>query len=433
MKYSRSGISTTKDTPNDAEIISHKLMIRSGMIKKLASGLYTWMPLGLKILKRIENIIRKEMNRVGALEILMPAIQPAELWKESGRWDKYGPELLRISDRHDRDFCFGPTHEEIITDIVRNGVKSYKQLPIIYYQIQTKFRDEIRPRFGVMRAREFLMKDAYSFHENDSCLNQTYDIMFNAYKKIFENIGFEYKVVVADNGQIGGSESHEFHVIAENGEDELIFSDKSDYAINAELFSEPPNEGDDSPDGSGKVQIKRGIEVGHIFKLGTSYSNSMNAMISNKNNENITMTMGCYGIGVSRIAAAAIEQSNDKNGIIWPKSISPFDIVLIPIGYFKKEKIREYANNIYKELIRLNFDVLLDDRDISPGIMFSDSDLIGVPYKIIIGNQYLENGSLELKERVSSKTFTIHEKSNTVQVSKDTIKAIKDTLLEENQ
>ena len=433
MKYSRSGISTTKDTPNDAEVISHKLMIRSGMIKKLASGLYTWMPLGLKILKRIENIIRKEMNRVGALEILMPAIQPAELWKESGRWDKYGPELLRISDRHDRDFCFGPTHEEIITDIVRNGVKSYKQLPIIYYQIQTKFRDEIRPRFGVMRAREFLMKDAYSFHENDSCLNKTYDIMFNAYKKIFENIGFEYKVVVADNGQIGGSESHEFHVIAENGEDELIFSDKSDYAINAELFSEPPNEGDDSPDGSGKVQIKRGIEVGHIFKLGTSYSNSMNAMISNKNNENITMTMGCYGIGVSRIAAAAIEQSNDKNGIIWPKSISPFDIILIPIGYLKNEKIQEYANNIYKELIKLNFDVLLDDRDISPGIMFSDSDLIGVPYKIIIGNQYLENGSLELKERVSSKTFTIHEKSNTVQVSKDTIKAIKDTLLEENQ
>ena len=433
MKYSRSGICTTKDTPSDAEVISHKLMIRSGMIKKLASGLYTWMPLGLKILKRIENIIRKEMKRVGALEILMPAIQPAELWKESGRWDKYGPELLRISDRHDRDFCFGPTHEEIITDIVRNGVKSYKQLPIIYYQIQTKFRDEIRPRFGVMRAREFLMKDAYSFHENDTCLNHTYDIMFNAYKKIFENIGFEYKVVVADNGQIGGSESHEFHVIAENGEDELIFSDKSDYAINAELFSEPPNEGDDSPDGSGKVQIKRGIEVGHIFKLGTSYSKSMNAMISNKNNENITMTMGCYGIGVSRIAAAAIEQSNDKNGIIWPKSISPFDIVLIPIGYLKNEKIREYANNIYKELIKLNFDVLLDDRDISPGIMFSDSDLIGVPYKIIIGNQYLENGSLELKERITSKTFTIHEKSDSVQVSKDTIDMIKDTLLQKNQ
>ena len=433
MKYSRSGISTTKDTPNDAEVISHKLMIRSGMIKKLASGLYTWMPLGLKILKRIENIIRKEMNRVGALEILMPAIQPAELWKESGRWDKYGPELLRISDRHDRDFCFGPTHEEIITDIVRNEVKSYKQLPIIYYQIQTKFRDEIRPRFGVMRAREFLMKDAYSFHENESCLNKTYDIMFNAYKKIFENIGFEYKVVVADNGQIGGSESHEFHVIAENGEDELIFSDKSDYAINAELFSEPPNEGDDSPDGSGKVQIKRGIEVGHIFKLGTSYSKSMNAMTSNKNNENITMTMGCYGIGVSRIAAAAIEQSNDKNGIIWPKSISPFDIALIPIGYMKNEKIREYANNIYEELIKLNFDVLLDDRDISPGIMFSDSDLIGIPYKIIIGNQYLEKGSLELKERVSSKTFTIHEKSNSVQVSKDTINMIKETLLEKNQ
>tara|TARA_B100000609_G_scaffold117317_1_gene93391 strand:- start:1929 stop:3230 length:1302 start_codon:yes stop_codon:yes gene_type:complete len=433
MKYTQSGITTTKDTPNDAEIISHKLMIRSGMIKKLASGLYTWMPLGLRILKRIENIIREKMNDTNALEILMPAIQPSELWKETGRWEKYGPELLRLTDRHEREFCFGPTHEEIITDIVRNEIKSYKQLPIIYYQIQTKFRDEIRPRFGVMRAREFLMKDAYSFHESEACLNKTYEIMFDTYKRIFEEIGFEYKVVVADNGQIGGSESHEFHVIADNGEDELIFSDKSDYAINAELFPEPPKEGDVSPDGSGKVKIKRGIEVGHIFKLGKNYSHAMNANISNKENKNITITMGCYGIGVSRIAAAAIEQSHDDKGIIWPKSITPFHIVIISIGYSKNEKIKGYSDDVYQKLMACGVDVLLDDRDISPGIMFSDSDLIGVPYKIIVGKQYLENKNLEIKERVSDKTFTISENSNSVQANSNTIEAVLKIIFEKNQ
>ena len=424
MKYTQSGIITTKDTPNDAEIVSHKLMIRSGMIKKLASGLYTWMPLGLKILKKIENIIREEMNKVNALEILMPAIQPSELWKETGRWNKYGPELLRLADRHEREFCFGPTHEEIITDIVRNELKSYKQLPIIYYQIQTKFRDEIRPRFGVMRAREFLMKDAYSFHENESSLNETYKMMFNTYKKIFEEIGFEFKVVVADNGQIGGSESHEFHVIAENGEDELIFSDKSDYAINAELFSEPPKEGDTSPDGLGKVKIKRGIEVGHIFKLGKNYSEAMNATISNKENKNVTITMGCYGIGVSRIAAAAIEQSNDEKGIMWPSRIAPYQIVIISIGYSKNQKIKDYSDEIYQKLLKSGVDVLLDDRDASPGIMFSDSDLIGIPHKLIIGKQYLENKNLELKKRNPDKTFTISESSNSVQANTSTIEAI---------
>ena len=424
MKYTQSGITTTKDTPNDAEIVSHKLMIRSGMIKKLASGLYTWMPLGLKILKKIENIIREEMNKVNALEILMPAIQPSELWKETGRWNKYGPELLRLADRHEREFCFGPTHEEIITDIVRNELKSYKQLPIIYYQIQTKFRDEIRPRFGVMRAREFLMKDAYSFHENESSLNETYKMMFDTYKKIFEEIGFEFKVVVADNGQIGGSESHEFHVIAENGEDELIFSDKSDYAINAELFSEPPKEGDTSPDGLGKVKIKRGIEVGHIFKLGKNYSEAMNATISNKENKNVTITMGCYGIGVSRIAAAAIEQSNDEKGIMWPSRIAPYQIVIISIGYSKNQKIKDYSDEIYQKLLKSGVDVLLDDRDASPGIMFSDSDLIGVPHKLIIGKQYLENKNLELKNRNTDKTFTISESSNSVQANTSTIEAI---------
>jgi len=433
MKYTQSGITTTKDTPNDAEIISHKLMIKSGMIKKLASGLYTWMPLGLRILKKIENIIREKMNDTNALEILMPAIQPSELWKETGRWEKYGPELLRLTDRHEREFCFGPTHEEIITDIVRNEIKSYKQLPIIYYQIQTKFRDEIRPRFGVMRAREFLMKDAYSFHESEACLNKTYEIMFDTYKRIFEEIGFEFKVVIADNGQIGGSESHEFHVIADNGEDELIFSDKSDYAINAELFPEPPKEGDVSPDGSGKVKIKRGIEVGHIFKLGKNYSHAMNANISNKENKNITITMGCYGIGVSRIAAAAIEQSHDDKGIIWPKSITPFHIVIISIGYSKNEKIKGYSDDVYQKLIACGVDVLLDDRDISPGIMFSDSDLIGVPYKIIVGKQYLENKNLEIKERASDKTFTISENSNSVQANSNTIEAVLKIIFEKNQ
>ena len=424
MKFSKSGISTTKNTPNDAEIISHKLMIRSGMIKKLASGLYTWMPLGLRILKKIENIIRSEMDKVNALEILMPAIQPSELWKESGRWDKYGPELLRLTDRHEREFCFGPTHEEIITDIARKDINSYKQLPLIYYQIQTKFRDEIRPRFGVMRAREFLMKDAYSFHENEECLNKTYEIMFQAYKNCFNKIGFEYKVVNADNGQIGGSESHEFHVIADNGEDELIFSDSSDYAINAELFSDKPKEGDISPDGSGKVKIKRGIEVGHIFKLGDNYSDAMDATISNKNNENIKMVMGCYGIGVSRIAAAAIEQSNDDKGIIWPKSISPFSVTIISIGYSKNNILKKYTNDLYKELIKNNIETLLDDRDISPGNMFSDSDLIGIPYKIIIGNRFIENGELEFKSRKSDTTTKILEDKDILKISKSTLETI---------
>jgi prolyl-tRNA synthetase len=424
MRYSKSGITTIKSAPKDAEITSHILMIRSGMIKKLASGLYTWMPLGLKVLRKIENIIRLEMNKIDALEILMPAIQPSELWKESGRWDKYGPELLRITDRHEREFCFGPTHEEIVTDIARKDIKSYKQLPIIYYQIQTKFRDEIRPRFGVMRAREFLMKDAYSFHENEECLNKTYDIVFNAYKNCFNKIGLEYKVVNADNGQIGGSESHEFHVIADNGEDELIFSDSSDYAINAELFSETPKEGDQCPDGSGKVKIRRGIEVGHIFKLGKNYSDSMNVSISNKSNQTTKIIMGCYGIGVSRIAAAAIEQSNDDRGIIWPKSISPYEISIISIGYKKNTAIKDYADNLYMELKKMNLDVLLDDRDISPGNMFSDADLIGIPNKIIIGKKFIEKNEFEYKDRKLNKTFTINENNNCQKPSQTTLDTI---------
>ena len=424
MRVSDFPIFTLKDNPSDAEIVSHKLMIRAGLIRKISSGQYSWLPIGMRVLEKIQQIIRSELNNIGCMEISMPLVQPSELWRESGRWDKYGPELLRITDRHEREFCFGPTHEEIITDIARNDIKSYKQLPIIYYQIQTKFRDEIRPRFGVMRAREFLMKDAYSFHENEECLNKTYNIIFEAYKKCFNKIGFDYKVVNADNGQIGGSESHEFHVIAENGEDELIFSDSSDYAINAELFSKTPKEGDNCPDGSGKIKIKRGIEVGHIFKLGKNYSESMNAKISNKNNENVKMVMGCYGIGVSRIAAAAIEQANDQKGIIWPKSIAPYEATIISIGYSKNDKIKNYSNCLYEKLKEKKIDILLDDRDINPGNMLSDSDLIGIPNKIIIGKHLLEKGSIELKSRMLDKTSTIFEDKNFANPSEDTLKEI---------
>ena len=426
MKASHLILGTQRENPADAEIISHQLMIRAGLVRQVSSGIYNWLPIGKKVLQKVENIIRKEMNIAGAQEILMPMVQPASLWEESGRIDQYGQELLVFLDRHENKFCLGPTHEEIITDLCKNLLTSYKQLPVTLYQIQTKFRDEIRPRFGIMRAREFLMKDAYSFHENEECLNETYKIMFEAYKKCFNKIGFEYKVVNADNGQIGGSESHEFHVIAENGEDELIFSDTSDYAINSELFSEPPKEGDKSPDGSGKVKIKRGIEVGHIFKLGKSYSESMKASVSNKDNKNIEMIMGCYGIGVSRIAAAAIEQSHDKDGIIWPKEIAPFKITIVSIGYSKNEIIKIYTDELYNKLKYDNIEVLLDDRDVSPGNMFSDSDLIGIPYKIIIGKQFLNNNNLELKIRNLDKSYTISEKNNTKVPSTEAINQIKE-------
>ncbi len=399
MKYSKSGIQTIKDKPIDAEVISHQLLVRSGMIKKLASGLYTWMPLGLKVLKKVENIIIEEMDSMGCLQILMPAIQPSELWEESGRWDKYGKELLRIKDRHDRKFCFGPTHEEVISDIIRKDIKSYKQLPLTYYQIQTKFRDEVRPRFGIMRAREFMMKDAYSFHANEKCLNETYDQMFVSYKKILEKINLEFKVVMASTGQIGGSESHEFHVIAENGEDELVFSDTSEYAINSELSDKKLKEGDKSPDGKGTIKIKRGIEVGHIFKLGKKYSEAMGVTITTEENKVENIIMGCYGIGVSRIVAATIEQCNDERGIIWPTSITPYDLEMIPINYHKDNKVKEFADDLYRQLSKKGLSILLDDRNTSPGAMFSDADLIGIPKHIIIGKKFNEDKVIELKER----------------------------------
>ena len=402
MKLSNLNLITLKDKPNDAEIISHQLMLRSGMIKKLASGLYTWMPLGYKVLKKIEIIIANEMDKIGCLRITMPAVQPKELWEESSRWDKYGKELLRINDRHEREFCFGPTHEEVVTDIIRRDIKSYKQLPITLYQIQTKFRDEIRPRFGVMRAREFLMKDAYSFHSTNECLNDFYKIMYESYKNILNYIGLEYKVVSASSGQIGGDESHEFHVIADSGEDELVFSKNSDFAVNAEILKEEKNE---------EFIYKRGIEVGHIFKLGSKYSDALKAKITNQDNNNISIIMGCYGIGVSRMVAASIEQCNDERGIIWPKAIAPYDVAIVPVGYNKNEKIKSFADSIYKKLKENNIQSLLDDRDISAGAIFSDNDLIGTPIQIIIGKKFLDGNEVEIKDRSANEYIPVSSKS----------------------
>ena len=402
MKLSNLNLITLKDKPSDAEVVSHQLMLRSGMIKKLASGLYTWMPLGYKVLKKIEIIIAKEMDKIGCLRITMPAVQPKELWEESSRWDKYGKELLRINDRHEREFCFGPTHEEVVTDIIRRDIKSYKQLPITLYQIQTKFRDEIRPRFGVMRAREFLMKDAYSFHSTNECLNDFYKIMYESYKNILNYIGLEYKVVSASSGQIGGDESHEFHVIADSGEDELVFSKNSDFAVNAEILKEEKNE---------EFIYKRGIEVGHIFKLGSKYSDALKAKITNQDNNNISIIMGCYGIGVSRMVAASIEQCNDERGIIWPKAIAPYDVAIVPVGYNKNEKIKSFADSIYKKLIENNIQPLLDDRDISAGAIFSDNDLIGTPIQIIIGKKFLDGNEVEIKDRSTNEYIPVSSQS----------------------
>jgi len=540
MKTSQFFISTLKEAPQDAELKSHQLMVRAGYVKRLSSGLYTWMPIGLRVLRKIENIIRDEMNASGAVELLMPAIQPAELWQETGRWQQFGPQMLKINDRHENEFCFGPTHEEVITDIARKELNSYKQLPINFYQIQTKFRDEIRPRFGVMRAREFLMKDAYSFHANENCLQKMYELMFETYNRIFSRIGLQFRSVAADSGAIGGDASHEFHVLADSGEDVIAYSDQSEYAANIEKASTvfkkaskennvptekvhtpeittiealqeffkidtqsilkavvfnhddelvicfvPGNreinlvklekvigsnrfrvakdeelkkhglipgfigpegndhirklfdysiiemenmvcganeehyhftnfqlsntekfvditnvvEGDVSPDESGKLKFCRGIEVGHIFQLGKKYSESMQASILNEEGKSQTMTMGCYGIGVSRIVAAAIEQNNDENGMILPKSIAPFELIIVPIGYHKNDNVRTQANKIYADLLESGIDVILDDRDARPGIMFAESDLIGIPNRLVIGEKSLNENKVEFKSR----------------------------------
>ncbi|WP_111495911.1 proline--tRNA ligase [Marinobacter bohaiensis] len=551
MRASRYLIATLKETPSDAEIVSHQLMLRAGMIRKLAAGLYTWLPMGLRVLRKVERIVREEMDRSGAQEVLMPAIQPAELWQESGRWEQYGGELLRLNDRHGRDFCFGPTHEEVITDLMRNELKSYKELPANFYQIQTKFRDERRPRFGVMRAREFVMKDAYSFHIDQASLDETYQVMHRTYCNIFDRLGLDYRPVEADSGAIGGSSSHEFHVLASSGEDAIAFSSGGQYAANIEKaeavapagerpapgedmarvdtpdqhtiadlaaflkvdaartiktlivkaaadddgnqgllalvlrgdhelneikaenlpdVAEPLTmatdeeikatvgcgtgsigpvdlpipvivdrsaahladficgantddvhltgvnwerdlplgrvedlrnivEGDPSPTGDGHLEIKRGIEVGHIFKLGNKYSRAMNATVLDENGKSALLDMGCYGIGVSRIVAAAIEQNHDDKGILWPTAIAPFQVVVVTLNGHKSPAVREAAEKLYSDLRDAGLDVLLDDRNERPGVKFADMELIGIPHRVVVSDRGLEAGTLEYKGR----------------------------------
>ena len=409
MKASHLILGTQRENPADAEIISHQLMIRAGLVRQVSSGIYNWLPIGKKVLQKVENIIRKEMNIAGAQEILMPMVQPASLWEESGRIDQYGQELLVFLDRHENKFCLGPTHEEIITDLCKNLLTSYKQLPVTLYQIQTKFRDEIRPRFGVMRSREFLMKDAYSFDLDKESLDQSYSVMKEAYIKIFDSLGLDYRIVKADSGAIGGSDSEEFHVLADSGEDLLAFSDKSEYAINAELLTELQDgqdpyslEGKPSPDGKGLLKLKKGIEVGHIFKLGRKYSEILNLRIQGENSD-IHPEMGCYGIGASRIVAAAIEQNHDEKGIIWPKALAPFEVALVEVNPKKKDEIKEKSSEIYNLLKENDIDVLWDDREKRPGVKFTDMEVTGIPLTIIIGERTLETGEIEIKKRQDEK------------------------------
>ena len=404
MFWSKIFLPTLKDTPQDAEVISHQLMLRSGMIRRVTSGIYTWLPIGLKVLRKVENIVRDEMDASGAQEVLMPMVQPKELWEETQRWEKMGPELLRIQDRHERDFCLGPTHEEVITDLIRNNMKSYKELPLNLYQIQTKFRDEVRPRYGVMRGREFLMKDSYSLNLNKESLNESYLLMKETYKKILGRLGLKFKIVKADSGAIGGDASEEFHVLAENGEDTIAVSDSSDFAINTELLLEEGEDleslqGKPSPDGEGIIQIKKGIEVGHIFQLGKVYTDAMKANVLDHEGKAKNLFMGCYGIGVSRLVAAAIEQNNDEKGIIWPEAMTPFEVNIIAIGFDKDEKIAKAATDLYNELSSMGYEVILDDRKDGYGTKMKDAELIGIPINIIIGKNYLQNNEIELKHR----------------------------------
>ena len=398
-----------KDTPAEAEVISHQLLLRSGMIRKVASGIYNWLPLGFKTLKLVENIVREEMASTGSQEIFMPMVQPRDLWEDSKRWDKFGPELLRFKDRHERDFCLGPTHEEIITDLIRNNLSSYKELPLSLFQIQTKFRDEIRPRYGIMRGREFLMKDAYSFHLNQECLNNTYQTIREAYKAIFNRLGLGYKIVKADSGAIGGEISEEFHVLAESGEDTLAFSEESEIAINAELLINE-NESIDSlqgktfPDSQEEIKLAKGIEVGHIFQLGNVYSSAMNATVLDENGNRQALQMGCYGIGVSRIVAAAIEQNHDDKGIIWPKNIAPIQISILPIFKESSDNTFIFAEKLYKDLSKLGLRVMLDDRQERFGKKITESELVGSSYAVVIGKSYIENKTIELISRNGDKT-----------------------------
>ena len=570
MRASRFLFATLRETPNDAEVISHQLMLRAGMIRKLASGLYTWLPMGVRVLNKVEAIVREEMNRAGALETFMPVTQPASLWEESGRYVQYGPELLRFKDRHDNPFVLGPTHEEVITDLARNELKSYKQLPINFYQIQTKFRDEIRPRFGVMRSREFIMKDAYSFHTDQASLQETYDVMYNTYCRIFSRLGLDFRPVQADTGSIGGSGSHEFHVLASSGEDDIAFSTESDYAANIEMAEailvgeraaatqelkivDTPNkktiadvsaflgtnsnqsvkallvqgvadesgqipvialflrgdhelneikaekhpqiaapltfatdaqiaalgltagfvgpqglvekgitvivdraasvlsdfvaganqvdqhatgvnwerdaqytevydlrnvvEGDPSPDGKGTLQIKRGIEVGHIFQLGTKYSEALGCKVLGEDGKPFTVTMGCYGIGVTRVVASAIEQNFDDKGIIWPAAIAPFEIAIVPMNAHKSPRTLEAAEALYAELQAAGYDVLLDDRNERPGVKFSDLELTGIPHRIVIGEKGLDAGTFEYKGRRDAESSNLTKEELLIKIA----------------
>ena len=401
MRVSHFPIFTLKDTPADAEVISHKLMIRSGMIRKLSSGQYSWLPLGLRVIKKIEDIIRKELEKIGCSEILMPSVQPSELWQESGRWEQYGPELLRFTDRHQRDFCLGPTFEEVITDLIRKDVSSYKQLPINLFQISTKFRDEIRPRFGVMRAREFIMKDAYSFHANQESLDEAYEMYKNAYNNIFKNLMLDFTIVDADSGNIGGNESNEFHVIADTGEDDLLLDDQLK-GMNIEIAKVKYGEDDlEALIKKTNLTHKKGIEVGHIFKLGQKYSETMKAKVTTKDSKTVDMFMGCYGIGVTRIVAAAIEQLHDNKGIKWPASITPFNTVIIEIDGHKNSNVRTYCESVYESFIEKDIETIYDDRDANLGKKIKDWELIGIPNIVIIGKNESNNNTVIFKKRSS--------------------------------
>ena len=393
MQLSKYPLITYKETPVDAELTSHQLMLRAGLIKKLASGLFSWMPIGLKVLRKIEHIVREEMDRSGAYEVSMPAIQPADLWQETGRWEAYGNLLLKMEDRQGRLFCFGPTHEEVITDIVRNELKTYRQMPVNFYQIQTKFRDEIRPRFGVMRAREFLMKDAYSFHLDQPSLDLEYENMGATYNTIFTRLGLDFRKVRADSGEIGGSVSHEYHVLADSGEDEIGYCDEENYAANVEMI-----EGNTAPNG-GKLSFTRGIEVGHIFQLGDKYSKSMNCTVLNDKGDSIYPLMGCYGIGISRIMASSIEQNHDESGIIWPEPLAPFQIIIVALNKNTEDTTLTKSRKIYHQLKESGYEVLLDDRNERAGVKFADADLLGIPKRLIVSERGLDNQTIELNFR----------------------------------
>ena len=393
MQLSKYPLITYRETPVDAELTSHQLMLRAGLIKKLASGLFSWMPIGLKVLRKIERIVREEMDRSGAYEVSMPAIQPADLWQETGRWEAYGDLLLKMEDRQGRSFCFGPTHEEVITDIVRNDLKTYRQMPVNFYQIQTKFRDEIRPRFGVMRAREFLMKDAYSFHLDQPSLDLEYENMGTTYNTIFTRLELDFRKVRADSGEIGGSLSHEYHVLADSGEDEIGYCDEEDYAANVEMI-----EGNTAPNG-GKLSFTRGIEVGHIFQLGDKYSKSMNCTVLNDKGDSIYPLMGCYGIGISRIMASSIEQNHDESGIIWPEPLAPFQIIIVALNKNTEDTTLTKSRKIYHQLLESGYEVLLDDRNERAGVKFADADLLGIPKRLIVSERGLDNQTIELNFR----------------------------------